>query len=76
MSIFGISLCCLIVLFLILFYVLYSRIIVNDQLYIGPSETYVKVIYKTPTFVTLSTTEEYYDVDTLSFIIFYRKYNK
>lgn len=62
-------------LVVLLYYQGYSNIILNDQLYISPDNVYVKVIYKTLLYVTVSTTEDCYDVDIVQFLLFYRKNN-
>lgn len=66
-----------IVLFIILglYYWAYSKIIVNDQVYLTPDNVYVKVINKSFLTVTVSSTYDSWDVFTSEFLLNYREIN-
>ncbi len=58
-----------------LYYLVYSKIIVNDQVYLTPDNVYVKVINKNFLTVTVSSTSDSWDVFTLEFLLNYREIN-
>ena len=66
-----------IVLFIILglYYWTYSKIIINDQVYLTPDNVYVKVINKSFLIVTVSSTSDSWDVFTPEFLLNYREIN-
>ena len=58
-----------------LYYWVYSKIIVNDQVYLTPDNIYVKVISKNFLTVTVSSTSDSWDVFIIEFLLNYRKIN-
>lgn len=62
-------------LFIILMLWVYSKIIVNDQVYLTPYNVYVKVIDKNFLTVTVSSTSNSWDVFIIEFLLNYREIN-
>jgi len=58
-----------------LYYWTYSKIIINDQVYLAPDNVYVKVINKSFLTVTVSSTSDSWDVFTPEFLLNYREIN-
>lgn len=65
----------LFILLILYYWMLYSKIIVNDQVYLTPDSVYVKVINKNFLTVTVSSTSDCWDVFTLDFLLNYREIN-
>ena len=65
----------LVVFFIGLYIWVYSKIIVNDQIYLTPDNVYVKVIDKDFLTITVSSTSDSWDVFILEFLLNYREIN-
>lgn len=65
----------LFILLILYYWVVYSKIIVNDQVYLTPDNVYVKVINKNFLTVTVSSTSDTWDVFTSDFLLNYREIN-
>lgn len=65
----------LFIILILCYLVLYSQIIINDQVYLTPDNVYVKVIHKNFLTVTVSSTSDSWDVFTSDFLLNYREIN-
>ncbi len=71
----GVFFIVLFILLILYYWMLYSKIIVNDQVYLTPDNIYVKVINKSFLTVTVSSTYDSWDVFTPEFLLNYREIN-
>ena len=65
----------LFIILILCYLVLYSQIIINDQVYLTPDNVYVKVISKNFLTVTVSSTSDCWDIFTLDFLLNYKEIN-